>query len=127
MTASRKVSNAVAAELLRAEMQLLDPAFRRNRDKVGAWLAADFVEFGKSGRVWTRDSILDQLAHETCTPALVEDFACRLISEKVVLVTYRTVRPHSKTGARETALRSSLWSLQSGKWKMRFHQATLIP
>ncbi|HUB31185.1 MAG TPA: DUF4440 domain-containing protein [Terracidiphilus sp.] len=127
MTVPRKVSKNVAAELLRAEMQLLDPAFRRDRGKVGAWLAADFLEFGKSGRTWTREAILQELATETYTPPLIEDFACRLIHDNIVLVTYRSVRSNPKTGAREAALRSSLWSRQSGKWKMRFHQGTPIP
>jgi hypothetical protein len=127
MTTPRKVPKAVAAELLRAEMQLLDPAFRHDRDKVGAWLAPDFFEFGKSGRVFTRDAILEFLAAENYTPPVLEDFACRLIADNVVLVTYRTVGNNLKTGASESVLRASLWSRQSGKWNMRFHQGTPIP
>jgi ribonuclease HI len=124
MSTPRKVSRVVAAELLRAEMQLLDPTVRRDRDKVSAYLAADFFEFGKSGRAWSRQAILQELATETYTPPLLEGFACRFIAENVVLVTYRTVRINAKTGSREPALRSSLWSRQSGKWKLRFHQGT---
>ena len=70
----------------------MDPAVRRDRERVAALLAEDFVEFGSSGRVWTRESILELLATETYTPPAVEDFACRMLGEDVALVTYRAVR-----------------------------------
>jgi hypothetical protein len=45
------IPKSIAAELLRAEMQLLDPVFRRDRSRVAAMLAPDFVEIGTSGRL----------------------------------------------------------------------------
>jgi hypothetical protein len=124
MSAARKVSKAVAAELLRAEMFLLDPAIRRDRARVSALLANDFFEFGASGRIWTRDQILDLLATEEYSPPIVEDFACHRVAEDVVLVTYRTVRINQETSRREAALRSSLWIWRSETWTVRFHQGT---
>ena len=124
MSAARKVSKAVAAELLRAEMLLLDPAIRRDRARVSALLANDFFEFGASGRIWTRDQILDLLATEQYSPPIVEDFACHRIAQDVVLVTYRTVRINQETSRREAALRSSLWIRRSETWTVRFHQGT---
>jgi hypothetical protein len=124
MSPSRAVAKSVAAELLRAEMLLLDPAVRRDRARVSALLANDFSEFGASGRIWTRDQILDLLATEEYSPPVVEDFACHRIADDVVLVTYRTVRINKETGQREAALRSSLWIRRSGTWKIRFHQGT---
>ncbi len=124
MSPSRAVAKAVAAELLRAEMLLLDPAVRRNRDRVASLLANDFLEFGASGRIWTRTQILDLLATEEYSPPVVEDFVCHRIADDVVLATYRTVRMNEETGQRETALRSSLWIRRSGTWKIRFHQGT---
>jgi ribonuclease HI len=120
------IPESVAAQLLRAEMLLLDPAFRRDRSRVAALLAPDFVEFGASGRVWTRDAILDLLATEDYTPPILEDFACHPIEANVVLVTYRTVRTDAASGRRETTLRSSLWIRQSESqgWTVRFHQGT---
>ncbi|MGA2727143.1 MAG: DUF4440 domain-containing protein [Terracidiphilus sp.] len=124
MSPSRTVAKAVAAELLRAEMLLLDPAVRRDRDRVAALLACDFFEFGASGRVWTRAQILDLLATEEYSPPVLEDFACHRIADDVVLVTYRTVRMNEETGKREAALRSSLWIRRSERWIIRFHQGT---
>ena len=44
------------AELRRLELRLMDPAVRHDREHVALLLADDFVEFGSSGYVWTRDS-----------------------------------------------------------------------
>ena len=120
----KEVDKAVEDELLRKEKLLLDTLVRRNRSQVEALLADDFFEFGASGRVWTREAILDLLASEDYIPPAVEDFACRFIADGVALVTYRTVRINPETGQRDAALRSSLWTLQSGRWVVCFHQGT---
>ena len=55
-------------------------------------LTEDFVEFGSSGRIWTRDQIIELLAIETFAPLHMKDFRCDLLAEDVALVTYRAVR-----------------------------------
>src|SRR5271165_5963741 len=98
MSPARPVAKTVAADLFRAEMLLLDPAVRRDRARVAALLAEDFFEYGASGRVWTRDQILDLLATEVYAPPVVEDFACHRVADSAVLVTYRSVRSNTETG-----------------------------
>jgi hypothetical protein len=121
-----KTNNEIAPLLLSLERMLLDPAVRRDRAQVSALLADDFVEFGASGRVWTRDQIIDLLAGEgEWSPPSIEDFHCRLIGRTgAALVTYRAVRRDVATGNRTASLRSSLWSRESGAWKIFFHQGT---
>lgn len=116
--------NDPAAHIRACEEALLDPAVRRNREQVAALLADDFLEFGASGRVWSRKQILELLATEAYQPPVMEDFVCRKIAEGVLLVTYRTVRTKPETGEKVAALRSSLWTIESGGWRMRFHQGT---
>jgi hypothetical protein len=120
----KEVDKVVAEELLRNELLLLDPAVRRDRPKVAALLAEDFFEFGSSGRIWTREAILDLLATEDYVPPGLEDFACCAIAEGVVLVTYRTVRFNPETGRRAGVLRSSIWTRSSSRWVICFHQGT---
>jgi hypothetical protein len=111
--------------LRRLEQSLLDSAVRRDGERLQQLLAEDFLEFGSSGRVWTRKTIIDLLGTElNFFPPSIEEFDCRFLSEKVVLVTYRTVRNDAKTGERLCSLRSSLWTRQDGEWRMRFHQGT---
>jgi hypothetical protein len=109
--------------LIGLELELMDPAVRRDRDRVLALLAEDFEEFGASGRVWTRDAILDLLAAEDYRPPLIKELKCRLLVDGVALVTYRAVREESM-GREVVSLRSSVWSIENGRWRMRFHQGT---
>jgi hypothetical protein len=74
--------------------------------------------------VWTLEQIAELLTTETYQPPVMEDFNCRPIAEGVALVTYRSVRIDPRTGQRVATLRSSLWTLESGEWRMRFHQGT---
>lgn len=110
--------------LRRNEEALLDPAIRRDRDRVAALLSEDFVEFGASGRVFALTEILELLATETYQPPLIEDFRCRSIAPTVALVTYRAVRPNPAPGKSAASLRSSVWTNERGQWRMVFHQGT---
>lgn len=118
------VNETTEAELERLELLLMDPAVRRDRERFGSLLAEDFLEFGSSGRVWTREMTLEQLSTETYSPLAVDSLACRMLGEDVALVTYRAVRSNEATRERTVTLRSSVWTRMSGDWKMRFHQGT---
>jgi len=116
---------ATKAQLKRFELLLLDPSTRRNRERVDALLSSDFVEIGSSGRVWTRQATLDLLATEnTYTPPQIEDLAVRFLGKGIALLTYRTLR-NNRAGGQTITLRSSIWILDSGCWKICFHQGTL--
>jgi hypothetical protein len=128
---------ALSAHLHGLEQALLDPAVRRDSARVSALLCEEFEEFGKSGRVWSRQVIIESLAGEDYQPPAMEDFKCDWIADEVALVTYKTARTDADTGTRNAALRSSLWvnesgsgnecgNWESGNWRMRFHQGTKI-
>ena len=112
---------ALTEHLKRLELELMEPEFRRDRNAVSAVLAEDFYEHGSSGRVWSRDAILDLLATEEPQPAPhVEAFAMRLLAPGIALVTYRTVRPQQVTQ------RCSIWRETASGWQVLFHQGTKI-
>lgn len=119
----QSVDEATAAELQRLELLLMDPLVRKDRKQVFAFLDEEFVEFGASGRVWTRESILDLLSAESYAAPEVEDFSCFWLGVDVALVTYRAVHRDDE-GENVATLRSSIWMKESGVWKMRFHQGT---
>ena len=124
MSTNGESVDGLCAHLRRLEESLLDPAIRRDSAQVAGLLTEDFEEFGASGRVWTREQILDLLATEKYEPPSVEEFRCHPVADGVVLVTYRTVRTDPRSGERTMTLRSSLWTEQSGRWRVRFHQGT---
>jgi hypothetical protein len=123
MKMDAKLDAPTQAQLKRLELLLMDPEVRRDRERVGALLAPGFVEFGSSGRVWTREPTLELLATATYTSPQVEDFAFRLLGPDAVLVTYRTVRTDAQ-GERTLTLRSSIWVRESESWRICFHQGT---
>jgi hypothetical protein len=128
MSAGANLSEEIVSQLLALERSLLDPELRRDRARVSELLAKDFFEFGSSGRVWTRDRILELLATEEAyvTPA-IENFECRSVGPETILATYRAVRADELSGARTVTLRSSLWTNESGAWRVLFHQGTRVP
>ena len=114
----------IADLLLSSEEALLDPRVRRNPEEVGRLLTDNFVEFGSSGRAWTKDQIIELLAGESFSPVHIEDFRCDVLAEDIALVTYRAVRIDAQTGTRTSSLRSSIWTNRLGLWRVRFHQGT---
>lgn len=113
----------LTAHLRSLEEQLLDPAFRRDRSAVSALLADTFLEFGSSGRIFTKAQILDLLAAESPVRFELHDFAAHTVAPDVALVTYRATR-HTVSGPAVVSLRSSLWVRREGRWQMLFHQGT---
>jgi hypothetical protein len=125
-------AQALRALLLKLERQLMDPVFRKDRAGVAALLAEEFFEIGSSGRVWTRETIVDLLACESSQAApRVEEFALQQIAPHAVLVTYRAVREESagalQSGLRSSVLRSSVWVRRGDRWQILFHQGTKVP
>jgi len=113
------------------ETSLHRPKVRSSPQAVSDLLADDFVEFGKSGRVYDKQITIEALAQEevsVSTPPLeVADFTAKPLSEDVVLVTYKSIRPLAQDQQSNETLRSSIWKRIDGRWQMIFHQGTPVP
>lgn len=107
--------------LERLEVSLWRAETRGNRALMDATFAEDFFEFGRSGRVWSRD----QMLFDECPPINIKlplpNFTITCLDVATVLVTYDSVVQYSTL---QCAHRSSIWSLIDGRWRLRFHQAT---
>ncbi len=124
MTEDATYLGDTVSDLRRREESLLNPAVRTDRAQLEILLDEDFLEFGSSGRVWTREQIFELLTAETYSPAHLEDFSCTLLATDVALITYRAARTDARSGMQTSSLRSSIWTLKSGRWRLRFHQGT---
>jgi hypothetical protein len=114
--------------LLARETELQTLPTRTNAKRLGDLLAADFHEFGRSGRSYRFDDILASLPYETTVmPTAIEDFAINRVSETVALATYRGLR-FDAHGHASHANRSSIWRRDPDRdWRMVFHQGTPVP
>ncbi len=99
------------------EEQLLDCNVRASAESLDRLIADDFIEFGASGRTYTKPEIIAALLTDPslgpATP-IVKDFRSRVLAPNVVLATYRCGQ----------SLRSSVWRLDDNGWRMVFHQGT---
>jgi hypothetical protein len=84
-------------------------------------LAADFFEFGRSGRIHDRAAILAMPGNPIDAKLPLRNFTARLVAVDVVLVTYISEVRDGKVAAGN---RSSLWTRTPLGWQLRFHQGT---
>ena len=112
-----------ATHLFELEKRLVDPSVRKSPKELEALLAPDFAEFGCSGKVWTRDTIVKALISGTSSCVDLEDFKSIQLAEDVMLVTYKS-RKKNEDGSPFASLRSSIWKRNDGRWQMIFHQGT---
>ena len=100
---------------------------RNSPDGVAALLADDFMEFGRSGTIYTKATIIELLKGETVDSQVnVENFQSRELGPGVVLVTYISSKPAGIHEATIRVLRSSIWQFQQDRWQMVFHQGTIM-
>jgi len=108
------------AEVLRLERVLQTAECRRDRARVSALLAEDFIEVGVSGRVWDRPATLELLGAESGDGAVIEvrDLTGRVIGDGFVMARWDSDR----RGRR--ARRTSLWRRGPAGWQLVHHQGT---
>lgn len=105
------------------ERRLLTPRTRSSRKDLDLLIANDFLEFGSSGRVWTKAEIINSLLQSPDLDVKIDRVQSRELVENVILVTYRSNRV-SQTGNTVT-LRSSIWQKRGDEWQLIFHQGTI--
>ncbi|WP_457972498.1 RNase H family protein [Arthrobacter sp. D1-17] len=111
-----KASPELTVEAL--ERELLRPEVRSDIGRTGVLLHPEFTEIGTSGRLWTRDAMMMSLEESPGSHMELELISVDRVGAEAILLVYRS---HSREGA---ALRSSLWVLDGGQWRLRFHQGT---
>ncbi|MHB1677610.1 MAG: nuclear transport factor 2 family protein [Sulfuriferula sp.] len=121
-----KISKQDFGKLRRLEENLWREETRFDIPYLQRILAADFFEFGRSGRVYTREECLAAVRQPIEALLPLPDFAVRLLAVAVAQVTYTSVVTFD--GAVFRAHRSSIWSHNPEiGWVLRFHQGTPLP
>jgi hypothetical protein len=110
------------AEIQRLEEALLDPAARRDGEQLSILLADGFLEFGSSGRAFTKSEAVGAMAGAHDTKYSLQEFDALALSPDVVLATY-VARARGGEPDRYS-LRSSVWVRRGAHWQLLFHQGT---
>ncbi|MBC9713018.1 nuclear transport factor 2 family protein [Streptomyces sp. TRM66268-LWL] len=116
-------STTAVERVIEGELRLLDLEGRRDPEVFEALLHEEFTEFGASGRIWDRASMVAALhengLHEG-VPIIASNMSGVQLAEDLVQLTFDT----DSNG--RCAHRSSLWRLTAKGWQLWFHQATLF-
>jgi len=115
-------SEALEQHLRELEESLLQPEVRKSRT-LAELLDDDFIEFGSSGRIYTKSDLAATLQRESPSKQTASDFKLTKLSPDAALLTYR-IYLHRDPPV--STLRSSIWRRTDGIWRMMFHQATII-
>lgn len=106
-----------AETVIALERSLLTDEVRSDPAAVAALLHPQWSEVGRSGRLWSREEILDEIG-PLPEEVTLDVIACVPAAQDALLLTWRSV---SDTGS---TLRSSLWVRDKGHWQQLFHQGT---
>lgn len=115
-------------EILRSfEIELHQPATRKDADRVAELLHPEFIEIGYSGTTWNFNSTLKNIG--LVPPQFTiwsQDFEFIEYTEDVVQLIYLSANVNEHGHLFRHAKRSSIWVREAGKWRMKYHQATAI-
>ncbi len=112
-------------ELRNLETELHTIEARRNRQRMKVLLHRDFVEFGRSGKRYSRADILNECGPTSVLPAVrSEKFELAVLADGIALLTYASAHEDADGKQSRHTLRSSVWVCTETGWQMRFHQGT---
>jgi len=115
------------SEIERRELIALEEAMWRPETRFDAHFqqlrfAADFLEFGRSGRVYRRDDAIRDGYQPIAARLPLLNLEIRRLDIDTAQITYDSEVTYE--GVVERAHRSSIWSRTAHGWVMRFHQGT---
>ena len=108
--------------LRRLEESLWVASTRFDTSHMADLLADDFVEFGRSGRIYSKAEIINAPPCSIAVTLPLPNFSVQTVDQLAALVTYDS---HVESnGSVLSAHRSSIWSKANGAWQLLFHQGT---
>lgn len=108
------------------ELELLKPTVRKNKKILKELIDDNFVEIASTGIVINKNDVLESLLKENKIEWKVSNMKVVEIAEGLFLVTYKVTKSILKNNTKISSLRSSIWKNYNGKFKIIFHQGTLI-
>lgn len=116
-------------QLLKLENDLLQPEVRNSKEKLNEILAEEYIEYCSSGYIYHHDKekAIDCTGNSNKVYGKIIDFETKKLSNECVLANYKVIKNYEPNEDRRYSLRSSIWKYIDGKWKMVFHQGTLVP
>lgn len=119
-----EISDEDIAVLRTLEEDLWRRETRFDNEYMERLFAEDFLEYGRSGRIYSRRDCLSHEPQDIDAVLPLPKFEVRLLTPEVAQVTYES--RVSCGGVEERGNRSSIWSRSGDSWVLRFHQGTPV-
>ncbi len=110
--------------ILELEKELLNPEVRRSPEKLKNLLSEDFIEYCSTGEIYNYN--INDTFYEDNVSFELMDFKSRELADDCILATYKIIKTYHSDNIIKKSIRSSIWKFYDDKWKMLFHQGTLI-
>jgi len=117
-------SKLLTQHLIELEQLLVQPATRLSVELLNRYLADDFYEIAATGRCFGKADVLERLPAEVPPVIRQQDFACRVLADGLVQLTYRATIQRAENDSPSYSVRSSIWRFDGENWQMVFHQVT---
>lgn len=108
------------------ERELHSAGTRQSAGRLKELLHPEFREIGRSGREYSRDTILERLIDTEPPHVHAEQFRRVDLESGVALITYKSAHIDATGELRRHSFRSSIWIRGEEGWQMVFHQGTPV-
>lgn len=109
-------------QILKYEYDFFIKKFCDDAQNLNDRIHDEFIEFGKSGEVFDKTSIIEYLNNlDTDRDIEILSFEIKNLKEDFVLANY--ISNENEDGIK--ALRTSIWVKENMNWKLYFHQGTI--
>jgi len=114
--------DTVVNQIIKQEIQLLDKV--DTLDVLAELIDNEFIEIGGSAAVYDKAEVMRWLASDDPSERIGTSFKAHPLAENIILLTYISSIKDTPVAESKQAVRSSIWRLTDGKWRMVFHQGT---
>ena len=116
------MQDTIMNQIIKQEMQLLD---RVDSPNILAELIDDeFIEIGSSSAVYDKTEVIRWLASDDQSERIGSGFKAHRLAENIILLTSISTIKETPVAESKQAMRSSIWRLSNGQWRLIFHQGT---
>lgn len=110
-------------ELLEYEKDFYRKSFCDKRENLDARIDDEFFEFGKSGKIYNKLDVIESLSRlDRDRNIEITSFEIKVLEGEVVMTNYIS---HEKDIS-ISCLRTSIWKKADEKWRLCFHQGTIM-
>lgn len=112
----------VVNQIIKQEIQLLDKVDAP--DVLAELIDNEFIEIGSSATIYDKAEVIRWLASDDPSERTGTSFKAHPLAENIILLTYISNIKDTPVADSKQAMRSSIWRLTDGQWRMVFHQGT---